>query len=280
MWGPLLALALLVTVNPVRIGVALLVLSRPRPMHNLFAYWAGALVAMLIVLLVPLAVIYATPTSASFAERFVDPTPNSTSGHVAVGLGLLALAIAALVLLRSPATRSERQNIPRSKARRMSNSDDKSQDNVSSSTLVLDTGNIPVISRLLQAPPDTATEGASGIRRMLSRARGAWDNGSLWIAFVIGFVSAVSIDGALVVLALIVGSGAGIAIQFSAAIAYIVVMLAVEEIILVSSLITPAKTQAGLRRLHEWALAHRRKLVAAIFAVVGISALAKGMGVI
>lgn len=275
-----MALALLVTVNPVRLGVALLVLSRPRPMHNLLAYWAGALVAMLIVLLVPLAVIHATPTSASFAERLADPTPNSTSGHVAIGLGVIALAIAALILLRSPATRSERQKIPRSKAQRISNSDDKSQDNVGSSTLLLDTGNLPVISRLLHAPPDTAAEGASGSRRLLSRAHGAWDNGALWVAFAIGFVAAISIDGALVVLALIVGSGTGIAVQFSAAIAYIVVMLTVEEIILLSNVITPAKTQASLRRLHDWALAHRRKLVAAIFAVVGISALAQGTGII
>jgi hypothetical protein len=55
-------------------------------------------------------------------------------------------------------------------------------------------------------------------------------------------------------------------------------MLTVEEIILVSNLARPAKTQQFLRRLHDWALAHRRKLMVAIFAVVGVSLMAQGMG--
>jgi hypothetical protein len=41
----------------------------------------------------------------------------------------------------------------------------------------------------------------------------------------------------------------------------VIAMLTVEEIILVSHPDRPAKTQAFLRRLHDWALAHRRKLV-------------------
>jgi hypothetical protein len=78
----------------------------------------------------------------------------------------------------------------------------------------------------------------------------------------------------------IVASGAAIGTQVSAAIAFVVGMLAVFEITLVSYLAAPAKTQAVLRPLHDWALAHRRQVLAAIFAVVGLFQLAKGMGIV
>jgi hypothetical protein len=97
-------------------------------------------------------------------------------------------------------------------------------------------------------------------------------------ALVIGMVSGPSLDGVLYVLAIIVPSGAGIGTQVSAAIAFVVGMLAVVEIMLASYLVAPAKTQAVVQLLHDWARAHRRKVLVAIFAVVGIALVAQGMG--
>ncbi len=85
-------------------------------------------------------------------------------------------------------------------------------------------------------------------------------------------------DAALVVLAIIVASGVTIALQVSASILFIFGMFAVEEVILVSNLAAPAKTQAALRRLQNWAVAHRRKILVAIIAVIGVSLVAQGMG--
>jgi hypothetical protein len=73
-------------------------------------------------------------------------------------------------------------------------------------------------------------------------------------------------------------SGAAIGTQVSAAIAFVVGMLAVVEIILGSYLATPAKTQALLRLLHDWVLAHRRQILVATFAVGGVALVAQGMG--
>ena len=126
--------------------------------------------------------------------------------------------------------------------------------------------------------PDAATEGGSIIRRLLRRVRSAWENGSVWLAFVIGVAMGPSLDGVDFVLAIIVASGVSFGVQITAAITFVIAMLTVEEIILVSHLARPAKTQAFLRRLNDWALAHRRKLVVAIFAVVGVSLMAQGMG--
>ena len=79
MWASLLVLALLTTINPVRLGLVLLVLSRSRPMQSLLAYWVGAIVVGLASLVIPLVVLHANPTSASFLNDFADPTANPTA---------------------------------------------------------------------------------------------------------------------------------------------------------------------------------------------------------
>jgi hypothetical protein len=52
----------------------------------------------------------------------------------------------------------------------------------------------------------------------------------------------------------------------------------VVEIILVINVAAPAKTQAALRLLHDWAAARRRQILVAIFTLVGVTLLAQGMG--
>ncbi|MBL3746502.1 GAP family protein, partial [Mycobacteroides abscessus subsp. massiliense] len=46
MWGSVLALVVLVALNPIRLGITLLVISRPKPVPNLLVYWAGCLIAV------------------------------------------------------------------------------------------------------------------------------------------------------------------------------------------------------------------------------------------
>jgi hypothetical protein len=276
MWSSLLVLALLTTINPVRLGIILLVMCRPRPIQSLLAYWAGCVIVGLVTLVVPLMVLYATPTSASFAKEFAHPAENPTARHIAIGIGVLVLSVAALMVLRSAAR--QRTHLPtpgRGGGRRRT---PLRYGNANTSTLVLDSNTPPAISLLFGPAQDAATEGGSAIRRLLSRARTAWENGSPWIAFVIGLVVVPPLDGVLFILAIIVASGAAIGMQVSAAIAYIIGMLGVEEIILVTNLAAPSKTQAVLRLLHDWAHAHRRKLLVAFLAVVGVSLVARGMG--
>jgi hypothetical protein len=268
MWSSLLALALLITLHPVRLGVILLMISRPRPMQNLFAYWAGCAIAGFYILLVPLVVLHVTPMFDSFAMNFANPTANSTIRHVEIGMGALMLVISAVLGVRFATRQLAR---PRGWAHQAASSG-------GTSTLVLDSNTPTAISLLRGATPDAATEGGSVIRRLLRRVRSAWENGSVWVAFVIGVAMGPSLDGVVFVLAIIVASGASFGVQITAAITFVIAMLTVEEIILVSNLARPAKTQQFLRRLHDWALAHRRKLMVAIFAVVGVSLMAQGMG--
>ncbi|MGH3552189.1 MAG: GAP family protein, partial [Mycobacterium sp.] len=146
------------------------------------------------------------------------------------------------------------------------------------STLVPDSDTPPVISRLLGRGQDVPAEGGSAIRRLLGRAHDAGESGSLWVSWVIGLAMAPALDGVLLIVAIVVASGAAVGVQISAVIVFILGMFAVEEIMLASYLVTPAKTQAVVRLLHDWARAHRRKVLVAIFAVVGVSLVAYGMG--
>ena len=264
-WSSVLGLALLLAVNPVRLGVILLMLSRPRPVQNLLAYWVGNLIAGVPYVLVPLMVLHLTPMSTLFRQGSAarGTVANSTVGHIQIGVGVLALSIAALMTVRSLTRPRQRAHLPTPGT---------------TSTLVLDSNTPTAISRPPGRAQNAATEGASAIRRLLASAHNAWENGSLWVALVWGLCS-VPVDS-LFIVAIIVASGAGIATQVGAAIAFVVGWLASVEIVLISHLATPAKTQAVLGLLHDWSRAHRRNLVVAIFAVVGVSGLARGMGIV
>ncbi|MGV9801308.1 GAP family protein [Mycobacterium sp. NPDC003449] len=268
MWGSLLALALLTTINPVRLGLILLVLSRPRPMHNLLAYWIGAMMVGLFSLLLPLIVLHATPASASFAAKFAHPTTSPVAQRTAIGVGA-ALLLIALVLVVHALTRA-----PQHTARPSGQDLDGT---TKTSTLLLDSSVPPILRRLLHPDPDVA-EAGSPVRRMLSRARSAWREGSPWISFVIGIIFLPPLDGVFFALGIVIASGASMGVQLVAMMAFVVAVLTVEEIILVSNLFAPERTQAILRRVHDWARVHQRKFVAAILTVVGLSLVARGMG--
>lgn len=72
-------------------------------------------------------------------------------------------------------------------------------------------------------------------------------------------------------------SGVGIGTQVSAAIVFVVGMLALIELMLVCHLVTPVKTHAVVRLLHDWVLAHRRQVLVAVCTVAGVSLVAQGM---
>ena len=59
---------------------------------------------------------------------------------------------------------------------------------------------------------------------------------------------------------------------------FIVESLAVVEIVLISNLIAPTKTEAALRVIHDWVRGYRRQIVVAILTLVGIALVAQGTG--
>lgn len=275
MWGSLAVLALLTTINPVRLGIVLLVLTRPRPIRNLLAYWVGAAIVGLVTMIVPLIVLHSATSSASFLENFARPTANATAQRTAIGIGVLLLSIGALIAVRTlrPTPHRARHSmkiLTREAKSRNSNSN--------TSTMVLESTAPSLITGLLNPAEDAATEGGSAGRRLLGRIRESWKNGSPWISFGIGILILPPVDGALFALAIILASGAALEVQLVTVIAYTMGVLLIEEIILVSNVVAPAKTQAALRRLHDWARVHHQKFLAAILILVGLSLVLRGMG--
>jgi hypothetical protein len=268
-----LVVALVVALHPVRLGVILLMVSRPRPMQSLLAFWVGCLTLSATFLLVPLMVLHVTPMFSSFTKDMATPgtAAGSTVRHIQIGMGVFALSIAALIAVRFVARQRARPPTPGG----------------NTSTLVLDSNTPTAISRLLGRPAtgggrhraqNAPTAGGSAIRRLLGRAQNAWENGSLWVALVIGLLMGPAPDTLLFVLGIIVTSGAAIGTQVIAAVAFVAGSLAVVEIIPACYLVTPAKTQAVVRLLHDWARAHRPQVLTAIFTVVGVWLVAYGTG--
>jgi hypothetical protein len=262
MWSTVLVLALLAGFDPLRLGWCLLMVSRPRPMQNLLAYWAGTVIVSVPCVLGPLMVLHLTPMFSFLADNLAT---SSSIRHIQIGIGVLALSIAALITVRPVMRRRQRAHLP--------TPDD------TTSTLVLDSNTPTAISPQLGRAQDAVTKDESAFRRLRARGWNAWENGSLWVALVIGIGSAPSIELIVFILAITAASGAAIGTQVSAAIVFVVGTLVFVEIMLVSYLAMPAKTQAVLRLLHGWALANRRKILVAMFAVAGVVLVAQGMGI-
>jgi hypothetical protein len=264
MWSSVMVLALPITLDPVRLGVNLLLVSRPRPAHNLLAYWVGCVSASFLLLLVPLFVLHFTPLFSGFVHDLANPatTTSSTVRHVEILLGALILAIAAVMAVRL-VTR-QRAQVPAG--------------NAETSSLAADSDASTPISRLLNRGKDAPASGGSAIQRLLARAHNAWESGALWVAFVIGFWAGPNPSLVLFSLAAILASGAAIGTQIAAAAVFIVLSLAVVEIVLISNVVAPAKTQAALRRVHDWVGSYRRQIVVAILTLVGIAFVAQGAG--
>jgi hypothetical protein len=257
MWGSVFGLALLAALNPMRLGLVLLMISRPRPGPNLLAYWAGGLTVCVPELVIPLLVLHSTRMFAADHGQTRSPTPGSALAHIQIAIGAIGLTIAAAIALRALA----RHRAPTP---------------VVGGGSADSTGAAP-LPRLLDRAEDDSAIGRSAMRRLLVRARNAWEGGSLWVAWVIGLVS-VPVDGVLFMVAIIVASGTALGTQLSAALAFVVVMYAAVEIILVGYVATPAKTQALLRLLHEWVRTYRRHILIVLFTVVGVSQLVQGLG--
>lgn len=280
MWGSVLVLSLPAALNPARLAITLLLTSRPRPVQNLFACWLGNLTSSIPVVVLPLTLLHATPMFDFFADGLAR---SATGRYIQAGIGAVALLVVALMIVRSLTSRRAQPSTPSGGGRHRI---ERVHGNANTSTLVV-AANVPpvvaanvppAISRLTQRAADARREDGSLFRRLLARAHDAWEGGALWVAFVAGLANPPAPDVAVLVVAIIVASGATIGTQVAAAIVFVVAVLALLEITLVSYVIAPSKTETILQVLHEWALANRRKILMAMLAVLGVSLVASGIG--
>jgi Sap-like sulfolipid-1-addressing protein len=242
MWATVLVLALWMATDPARVAIAALLISRPRPLLNLGAYWLGGITSGVgtgVVILLLLREFVPT-----ILQDLSSTVAIFTSGYVRITLGVLALVFAALISVGF---------LMRQHAR------------------VAVGGAAP---SALAEQPSTPT----ALTRITARAQRVWQTGHPGVAFVAGLGSALPPVEYMVALTTILASGAALGEQLGAAVMFTVVVLVMIEMPLISYLATPAKTQALVLQLQNWMRAHSRRLLAIMAAVAGIFLVTTGMG--
>lgn len=101
MSSAVLVLSLLVALDPVRIGITALLISRPRPMLNLFAFWLGGMAAGITTALIVL--LFLRDFTISFMQQVVSASNSPAVASMQVASGVLAMLIAARLWARQRA---------------------------------------------------------------------------------------------------------------------------------------------------------------------------------
>ncbi|ORW48042.1 hypothetical protein AWB90_11785 [Mycobacterium paraense] len=97
MWGTVLALALVAGVDPGRIGITLLLFSRRRPVLHLVALWLGGLAVGVVLALGALVGLH--DVVLGVMDKVELATSTSAAGRIQIGMGVLALVVAALIAI-------------------------------------------------------------------------------------------------------------------------------------------------------------------------------------
>jgi hypothetical protein len=235
-----IAMALIAATNPVRLGFALLLISRPRPMFNLFAFWLGAMTTAISTGVGVLTVVhYFAPT---LMQTMPALTEDSVAKHAQIAIGLALLAVTALIAVGSSVRRRR----------------------------------VPVASgdRWAEVPrPSTP----SAFARLRARIQELLTGDHVSVAYVLGLGSGFPAVEYPVALAAIAASVSSLGLQFSAALIFVVVMLLVIEIPLVSYSALPEQTQEVMLRLHDWALPRRWQILGIIVAAEAVWMVATGL---
>ncbi|BBY39869.1 membrane protein [Mycobacterium mantenii] len=241
MWGTVLALALWLSIDPTRPVIVMVMMSRPRPRHNLVAYWLGGVAAGIAPGLGGVVLLLTLRDSLAVVEHARSTVARFTGGYLQIVIGVLALLIAAAVSAGFPGRRQAG---------------------------MLPYGGASVLQPIAPAPSE----------RIVARVKHALRGGNPWVAFGIGLVSTMPPADYLVVLIVIASSGAAIGTQFGAVVTFTLVVLTLIEIPLVSYLVMPARTQAAVLQLQRIVLPHRRRILTVVPAVAGILLVTAGVG--
>jgi hypothetical protein len=240
MWTTLLIVAAVVSLEPIRIGLTVFMLNRPRPFAQLLAFLCGGFVMGFGVGLLVLFILWDTLLAGM----------NFSVAQVQIAIGLIVLGIAVVVAT----------NVSLRKLIRRPQAD-------------VPVGAHPGRTAAEQAEPASL----SALQKLSDPARRLLKSSSLWVAWVSGLGIALPSGDYTAALAVIAAARKPAAVQAGALLIFNVVAFALVEIPLVSYLLTPNKTRAAIAALGDWVQSRRRRDVAALFALAGCVMIAEGM---
>ncbi|OBI19722.1 hypothetical protein A5712_18875 [Mycobacterium sp. E2327] len=251
MWTLVLICGIGMAIDPVRIGLAVLMLTRRRPMRNLFAFWLGGIVTGVAVAIgvlvlmreVALVAIRGIGTAISQVRSAIFILEGA---RLQITLGLLALVVLAVMTMRARAA----AQIP---------------------VAPVNAGGGGSATLLAEEPPRGV------FQRLGARTQEMLNCDVLWPSFVVGAASSFPPYEGAVLLAFIMASGAAIATQFVAFILFTVMVLAMVEIPLVAYLARPEQTLALMLRLQNWLRTYRHQIMQVSFGGTGLILLTQGI---
>lgn len=256
-----LGLALLV--DPMRLGIAGILMSRRQSIRTLFAFWIGGIAAGVIVAIAVLVVLrdvalVAIHTAISTINDARSAVIILTGGRLQITLGVLALVALAVMLARQRSLITVR--FDRTRVATPVPVPVGGGSAADSTAEIVQPRKPTLVARLAAVTQD-----------MLERER-------VWPAFLAGFASTVPpIEGPMV-LTVIMASEAALTTQVSAFAVFILLVLVFIEIPLVSYLIAPQKTQAAMLHISTWVHSHRQQIMQTLLAVTGVMLLVQGVG--
>ena len=244
MWATVVMFAVMAMWDPVRLGVAVFVVMRNRPIPALFVFCLGGLTSSLLVGLSAVYLLHGT------AKRLLADMNSTTDAIDAADaklvLGGLVLLVAVTLLLRA----GTKTPVP----------------------VAVPVGTAGPAGELEQEVEPEAPASASSLTAWLTTwARQLMRSQSLWMSFVAGLWAGpgphVELIGALGV---ILASGQCKSTQVAAVVTYAVVSFAFAEIPLLCYLIAPAKTQQYLAHVPNWLRARRIWVMATALTLLGL----------
>jgi hypothetical protein len=237
-WTTVVLLGLAVSIEPARIGLIALLLTRPRPARHLFVFLCTGLAMSLSV---GFAVLFV------FHHTFLGKA-NFNAGLIQIGIGVVALLLGALLVSNIPLRQFARKEVVEVPA---------------------GAGDSPVV---VQDPPPPGR-----LKRASTKLRGFAKGESSWFSGSIGAALAMPSVDYMALLALIIASKTPPLEQATALVTFLLLASWAAVIPLVSFLIVPGKTRVWVQRFNEWIRTRTRKHAGAFVAVLGLILIGVGL---
>jgi hypothetical protein len=237
-WTTVVLLGLAVSIEPARIGLIALLLTRPRPSRHLLVFLCTGLAMSLSV---GFAVLFV------FHHTFLGKA-NFNPALIQIGIGVVAVLLGALLMSKIPLRQFAKREMVEVPA---------------------GAGDNAVV---VQDPPPP-----SRFKRLSTRVRGFVQGESSWFSGSIGAALAMPSVDYMALLALIIASKTPPLEQATALVTFLLLASWAAVVPLVSFMVVPAKTRVWVQRFNEWIRTRTRKHAGAFVAVVGIILVGVGL---
>ena len=237
-----------VFMDPTRLGLAAILMSRRQAVRNLVAFWLGGMLSGITVGIVVLVlfrnIALGVIQNAVASMNEMRAAIGFAGGRLQIAFGMLALVGFAVMVARQRA----RMGTP----------------------VAVGGGDAPSLA------PQPAK--SSFVARMGRLTMNMVESGGHWPAFIVGLGSTVPPIEGPIALTVIMASKNELGTQFSAFVVFTLMMLLFVEIPLLSYWAAPQQTEAAMHRLNGWIHGHRLQIMQTTLVLSGVLFVVQGVG--